>query len=461
MADGRGNRFASTTEAEQQEKRLGLNAQKTLKANRGAAKLFKEYLSEKGSDPDFENFAESVIDQKLSQFYMDLRKTDGEKYKVNSMESIRHGINRYLRSPPFNKTFDIIKDGSFGESNQNFKAVLAELKRVGKGSVTHHAAISEADLQKLYNSLHMSTDTPQGLYNKVQFDIRLYFCRRGNENMCTMSKETFRVRTDENSGKKYVEKAVDELTKNHRFDKEASSGVMPAMEGSSQCPVASFELYLSKLHPYNDREVLWQRPKDSYVADDTTCYANVPVGEKKLSAFMSDLSKAAGLSQKYTNHSIRATGATILSKGMFGPSQVMDVTGHKSVQSLSVYQRVSDGEKIQMGQVLSKTLVPSSSNALVPVVKSATCVRDPLSCIDNAPVKRNAIGPSSTISSVSSTDKEASQDMEIAVAHEIADVNMDDLFCDFFKASDNTRPMECSVITNPKPHMPPIRGPKY
>ena len=81
MADGRGNRFASTTEAEQQEKRLGLNAQKTLKANRGAAKLFKEYLSEKGSDPDFENFGESVLDQKLSQFYMDLRKTDGRSTK--------------------------------------------------------------------------------------------------------------------------------------------------------------------------------------------------------------------------------------------------------------------------------------------------------------------------------------------------------------------------------------------
>ena len=89
---------------------------KTLKANRGETKLFKEYLSGKGSDPDFESFGESVLDQKLSQFDMDLRNTDGEKYKVNSMKSIRHGINRYWRSPPpffFNKTFDRIKDGSY------------------------------------------------------------------------------------------------------------------------------------------------------------------------------------------------------------------------------------------------------------------------------------------------------------------------------------------------------------
>ena len=99
------------------------------------------------------------------------------------------------------------------------------------------------------------------------------------------------------------------------------------------------------------------------------------------------------------------------------------------------------------------TFVPSSSNALIPVVQSATCVRDPLSCIDNVPVKLNAIGPSSTISSVLSTDKGASQDMKIAAAHEIADVNMDDRF---FKASNNTRPIEWSIITNTKPHITPI-----
>ena len=77
---------------------------------------------------------------------------------------------------------------------------------------------------------------------------------------------------------------------------------------------------------------LWQRPRDSFVESDSVWYCNARVGEKKLSTFLSCLSKAADLSRIYTNHSIRATGASILSKSMYGPSQVMAITGHKSVQ---------------------------------------------------------------------------------------------------------------------------------
>ena len=52
------------------------------------------------------------------------------------------------------------------------------------------------------------------------------------------------------------------------------------------------------------------------------------------------------LSQIYTNHSIRATGATILGRNCSMPmAQIMAVTGHKSASSVAVYQRVSSKEK--------------------------------------------------------------------------------------------------------------------
>ena len=76
-------------------------------------------------------------------------------------------------------------------------------------------------------------------------------------------------------------------------------------------------------------------------------------------SYMSDLRKSCNLSQLYTNHSIRATGATVLSKGMYGPAQIMAVTGHKYVQSLSVYQRVDDDEKLQ---TLTNALIPNSQS---------------------------------------------------------------------------------------------------
>ncbi|XP_021339929.1 uncharacterized protein LOC110441157 [Mizuhopecten yessoensis] len=181
--------------------------------------------------------------------------------------------------------------------------------------------------------------------------------------MHLMKKDTFSVKTDPKTGLKFVTKQIDEMMKNHRAnDKENVSGIMPASQGSEFCPVASYELYVSKLNPENDS--LWQRSVASFVEDEPIWYCNSPVGVKKMGTFMSDLSKLCDLSQIYTNHSVRATGSTILSKGMYSPAQIMSVTGHKSVQSLTVYQRVDDEEKIRMEQTITESMQPAKSNQL-------------------------------------------------------------------------------------------------
>ena len=55
----------------------------------------------------------------------------------------------------------------------------------------------------------------------------LCFCRRGRQNLRQLKKSHFRVFKDA-SGKKYVAKVVDELTKNHREnDKEEEAGMIP------------------------------------------------------------------------------------------------------------------------------------------------------------------------------------------------------------------------------------------
>ena len=78
---------------------------------------------------------------------------------------------------------------------------------------------------------------------------------------------------------------------------------------------------------------------------------------------MSKMSQLCSLTTKYTNHNIRATGATLLSRCMFNPAQIMAVTGHKSVSSLAVHQRVSDSEKIAMGKAIC--CVDNNNSALL------------------------------------------------------------------------------------------------
>ena len=71
---------------------------------------------------------------------------------------------------------------------------------------------------------------------------------------------------------------------------------------------------------------------------------------------MSILSEKALLSQKYTNHCIRVTSVTNHWRANFNAKQVMVITDHKSVESLAVYERVKEDEKLMMGMCLTYSL---------------------------------------------------------------------------------------------------------
>lgn len=331
---------------------LKMSSSRTIRSNKTAANNFREYLRENGIDEQFEKFNKETLNKTLGQFYVDARQADGTHYKVNSLENFRYGINRYLKSAPYFRKFDIIKDEEFSDANHYFKLAITELRRLGKGDVDHHPVITDIDLKTLYASIHLDPNTPAGLLNKVQFDIRMYFFRRGMENMSKMRKSTFKVTKDPETGLKIVVK-VDENGNQNENDHENITGIMPECVGSSMCPVKSFELYLSKVHPDCDR--LWQRPREHFCHNDEVWFCRSAVGEKNLAKFMSNLSKVCLLSQTYTNHSIRATGASIL-HNFFEPAQIMAVMGQKSAVYLSGYQRVTNKEKISMGQAITASL---------------------------------------------------------------------------------------------------------
>ena len=85
-----------------------------------------------------------------------------------------------------------------------------------------------------------------------------------------------------------------------------------SLPGSPHCPVMSVHNYVRRLHPSNER--LCQQSLDSFSENSPVWYCNSGVRDNTLSSFMSRLSKSCGLSLIYTNHSIRASGATIMSK---------------------------------------------------------------------------------------------------------------------------------------------------
>jgi hypothetical protein len=71
-------------------------------------------------------------------------------------------------------------------------------------------------IQRLYkHPTVFNTSTPQGLVNMVIFEVILYFCRRGQENLHELTIHHFTIKRDENNVT-FVEKAISELTTIHQ-----------------------------------------------------------------------------------------------------------------------------------------------------------------------------------------------------------------------------------------------------
>ena len=323
-------RFASSTAEDIGSLLANKDAESTKKATNQATKVLREYCMEKNISPAFEQLNKTELDKLLGQFYANARRKDGTLYTKSTMNSLRYGLARYFQSE---------NNVDFASSNKVFAAFLVDLKRNGLAKVNHHPDIAADDLHKLYSNFNL--DTPKSLQQKVLFDILFHLVRRGRENLRQQSKDSFKVAID-SQNRKYVYQAIDELDKNHREKDDPSDSTTDGRmyeQPGELCPVKSFQLYLSKLHPELDS--LWQRPKEAVPTDstDNVWYCKVPVGKNTLGNFMKNISRAAGLSKEYTNHSIRATAVTLLDHSNFEARHIMRVSGHKSEASIRSYSR--------------------------------------------------------------------------------------------------------------------------
>ena len=201
------------------------------------------------------------------------------------------------------------------------------------------------------------------MQNKVMFDLRFYFCRRGNEMYMHGPSQLFDLKFETDTAITYLQKVIDKMTKNHKeTDAEVQTGFMHQMldtngQPHKYCPICSFENYVGHLNP--NVKNLWQTPINKLSdLSKQVWYMPEGMGHNPIEKFMGKMSKMCQLSQHYTNHCIRVTGGTRLQRdGQSTAKQIMSVTGHKSVQSLAVYQHVKEDKKLMLGMSLTYSLL--------------------------------------------------------------------------------------------------------
>ena len=340
-------RFSSVNEIDLKQLLIDKDSKNTQNATRVAFNIFESYLLEKEITMDFKTVESGELNELLKRFYVEVRKQDGTMYSRATMNSIRFGIQRKFHE--IRNDVNIIDSVEFKTSNEIFRAQCVHLKKEGLGKVNHKKPITPEDMKKLYQSNTFSLENPKSLQRKVFFDVMLYLCRRGRENLKSLKKKDFIVKVGESG--EYVEKVIDELTKNRRENNEAEEGGVILATGKESCPVKSFKKYVSLLNP--KVEEFFQRPKVSSPESGPWYDAQV-LGINSLGSMMRNISADASLSESYTNHCIRATSVTILDQCGFQARHIMSLSGHRSESSIRSYARTGVAMKRKMSEELSK-----------------------------------------------------------------------------------------------------------
>ena len=234
MASSASTRFSHATDDEIEALLENRHSKNTKDVILSAVRIFEAYLNhiDMHTLDELNAVPVSELDQVLKHFYVDVRRNDGQKYTKKSMITNRFGLQKFFLRY---RDIDIINDKQFQKSNDTFKVFFVNLKGEGKAATKHKEIISDEDLEKLYNSGHLSLDTPASLQNKVFFDYMLYFCNRGRKNLRETMTSDFQFKVD-GTGKKYVTLAFSRQTKNHRgddlTDDDIKGGAMYELQGA-------------------------------------------------------------------------------------------------------------------------------------------------------------------------------------------------------------------------------------
>ena len=333
---------------------------------KNAAKRFSNFLLEKGLSTNLKTVPKSVLNAYLRYFYSQLRTKTGIYYAPASLVCIRAGIQRYLQSPPMNRTdLNIITDKEFAQANRMLKSMVAKYKHSHQEKIDKFPAIEESDMHRIRE--YFDRSDPQVLQFEVMFNIMYYFGLRGRETLPFLTKESFTI-TSNDDGRRFIKLSHELLTKNSKasliskeFEDAKQARMFEIISDPKACPVQAWELYIEKIKTI---ESLFPKPCKNFKTNGQWYTSSKKVGKNTMDNLMAYLSDTLKLSTRYTNHCIRVTVVSVLKEHGKSNSEVSLVTGHKNPQSVERYNKKRKGRDLEeMSDILS--VEASSSNLMV------------------------------------------------------------------------------------------------
>lgn len=362
------SRFVEISDEELNEFIEGRQNPNTKKKTAYDVELFKRFIqtSTPGllDSTSLHELSPQVLNDLLSKFIFGVRKKNGSEYEPTSLRGFLSSIQRYLNKQ--NYGFTIFTDAEFKTTMATLKAKQMDLKAKGFGNKPMTSdGLTDEEIEKLYASKCLGIESPQAVINTLWLNSTIHFGLRGGKEQRELCWGDVKLKQTPD-GKEYLEYSVERQTKTRTgSDPRDTRKIKPRMYSAPDLPAERDPVRVYKFYASKRPESMKTDDSPFYLAVNNIqpsslsvkpWYKLQPIGVNKLNSLLKDMVNEARLGQenkRLTNHSARKHLVQKLNDNEIPPTQIMQITGHRNVNSVNNYSSLSDKQKEKISGILS------------------------------------------------------------------------------------------------------------
>ncbi|CAG2186385.1 unnamed protein product [Mytilus edulis] len=326
--------------------------------------LVTRFLKKKKETREIQTIPVVELDSLLSNFVLTVRKKDGQEYEPSTIRGFISSVERKLRRHKYGHSImGDDNDESFHLTRETLKAKQKLLKQKGKGNKPKRAQpLTDEEIAMLFDKNVLGDNSPKALLNTVWLNNCVQFGLRGVSEHYSLRWGDVTLNTA-SDGTKYLE--LNERQTKTRTGANVADvrEVSPKIYGTNgdHDPIKYYEIYKSK-RPQNfcdAEDPFYLAPRTISLADTRSeiWFLRQKIGERKMGAIVKSMKIEGGLDEnkRLTNHSARKYLVQKLRSNEIPDTDIMQISGHKNVNSINSYSSISENKQRKISHLLSNT----------------------------------------------------------------------------------------------------------
>ena len=329
-----------------------------------------------------------ALNQWLCKFILEVRRKDGKEYPPITLYQIACGILRHVRK--YAPSVNFFANPEFAQFKLVLDGEMKKLRAKGLGtSVKRAEPIRREEEDALWENGVLGKGSPQALLDTMVYMCGMFFAlRSGKEHRDLQFNQLKLTKKDGIKCLRYTEN-VSKNNPGGLKQRKLEPKIVEHyenLENPDRCFIKLYECYLMHCPIESERKKLsfyltpLKKPKTN------VWYSSVPVGHNTLAKTVGRICAAAGIEGFKTNHSLRVTTATRLFQAGVEEQLIMKRTGHRSVDGIRLYKRISSDQD----QTISAILNSNTASSAIQTTSSTTCKRQKVQLNPLDPEENNA-----------------------------------------------------------------------